>query len=205
MKKKLFSIIISGLLSLGIVACSNTQSSEEDNTTKQEQELKEEDQDEKEEDNTIKQEPELKEKNQDEKDAKVKEVIKKDEWHCPICGSTTCTPNSECDSLVECLSCGELGVLGKDIEYWVNSEGSTIFTHSGICTQGLQEEDRVHAMRNYICPTCGITVESNEVEWKGECDDCYFGYNESGYSNECPGCGGELEPNGKDADCGWGY
>lgn len=172
MNKKIVSVVMSGLLSLGLVACSNNQDLEEVNTAKQEQKLEEEVV----EDTVKDKEKSTKEKEKDEviKDEDAIEDTSKDkkEWNCPICGSNYCPKDSECLNAEVCVICGDYGDLTK----WTNSEGYLMITCDS-CTEAMQLEDEMHRTKNYTCSTCGKMVQSNDVEWMGQCEDCLYNYN----------------------------
>ena len=124
-------------------------------------------------------------------------------WICPVCGGTDCPEESECNNAADCLACGEFGVIGKDLEVWTNANGEKIITHKGECTAAMKEEAEAH--KSVKCKQCGNTVSASDIV-NGVCYDCNESNNEIDTNlGTCVNCGVELAPNGKCADCGYGY
>ena len=95
-----------------------------------------------------------------------------EEWRCLTCGLTTCPQSGECLNAVECLYCGEMGIIEQDICEWENSFGEIIYSHVGECTDYLMQEDEANKVKTYTCSVCGMSVESCDAQWSGICEDC---------------------------------
>ncbi|MDU2147306.1 MAG: hypothetical protein E7E58_04860 [Paeniclostridium sordellii] len=125
---------------------------------------------------------------------------------CPVCGGN-CPKDSEClkYSPGTCAACGKSGTVNKDLVEWTNNHGEHMTTHKGHCTDIMKEEDNAHTVQTFHCEFCGRAVQATPAEWTGACEYCEM--NKSGNPNEvkCPNCGHLLAPNGKCADCGYGY
>lgn len=134
------------------------------------------------------------------------EVAKQDEYKCPICGGD-CPKDSGClkYSAATCAGCGKPGIVNKDLVEWTNNHGEYMTTHKGKCTDAMKLEDEMHTVQTFHCKFCGRAVQSTPAEWNGKCEYCEMTNEYNPNEVKCPNCGHLLAPNGKCADCGYGY
>lgn len=128
------------------------------------------------------------------------------EYKCPICGGD-CPEDSEClkYSPGTCAACNKPGTVNKDLVEWTNNHGEHMTTHKGHCTDIMKEEDEMHTVKTFHCDICGRAVQCTPAEWTGTCEYCEMNKEANPNEVKCPNCGSLLAPNGKCADCGYGY